>query len=325
MNKIGKISGMLALFLLTGSLAFAHEITWDSAVLDEDYMAPDVCLLAPNDAAAQLKNGKFPVNSLQYEYSGQIDSEGDYTYRATSNIGSPLYIILSDSFAYYYDKDVRAVLCPAERRKRIAQLFLQEGADPNEGLYHQKGNNTNESQDGKHQFFLIDTPLGYAARTGNLQTAEMLLRAGADPNYPWEGYWERTGSGSVSWDQDLSHFALEQVVGRATYPVNQRVKMIHLLAHYRADVNAVTRCGMTPLALVVARTGNLFSGYGHLPFAEAKQMAQALLDAGANTKVKGGNNCSKHRGSMTVKEVMKELPEWERDQWDAFFKSNRRK
>lgn len=324
MNSIGKISGMVALFLLAGSFAFAQEITWDDKALDDDYMSPDVCSLAPDDAAAQLKNGKFSVNSFQFEYDGKILEDGDYNYSATSNIGSPLYIILSDSFAYYYDKDIRAVLCPAEHRARIARLFLEKGADPNGGLYHQKGNSTNKFQEGTHQFFLIDTPLGYAVRTGNLQNAEMLLKAGADPNYSWEGYWERSGN-RVSWNQDASHFALEQVVGRATCPVNQRVKMIHLLTRYNADPDAVTRCGMTPLALVVARTGNVFSDYGYLPFAEAKQMAKALLDAGADPQAKGTNLCRAHRGFMNVKDVMKELPAYEKDQWDDFFKANRRK
>ncbi len=321
MNKIGKISGMLASFLLTGSLAFAQEITVKEEILYRNTNVSWACF-EDGSAAEMLKDGNISVGSLAPEQLVK-KSPGSIVRWDSSNIGYPLYFAVSD--VGLYEGSFNDEPCPAERKKAIAEVFLQNGADPNGGLYHQKGNNTDKFQKGKNVFFLIDTPLGYAARTGNLQTAEMLLRAGADPNYSWEGYWERTGSGSVSWDQDLSHFALEQVVGRATYPVNQRVKMIHLLAHYRADVNAVTRCGMTPLALVVARTGNLFSGYGHLPFAEAKQMAQALLDAGANTKVKGGNNCSKHRGSMTVKEVMKELPEWERDQWDAFFKSNRRK
>lgn len=327
MNYGKKIGTVLSLFLFVGCFASAQEITWDGSSTDNDFMPPFVCVSGENDVAAQLKKNKFSVNGLQFEYEGTIDGDGYmYHYNATSNIGTPLYIILSDSFAV--EEEVPFRLCSDARRRGIAEYFLQKGADPNGVLYHQKGNNTNRYQEGKNRYFMIDTALGRAARLGNLEIAEMLLRAGADPNFTWEGYWERTDDGrSVSWDYESSHNALEQVVLRADYPVNKRVQMIRLLTRYGADPNEVTRCGMTPLGLLVGRTTSSF-GYSSkkLRMSEAKQMAQALLEAGADLKVKGKNWCDGSRGSgmvrggENVKELLKGYSNERKEQWKEFFK-----
>lgn len=239
---------------------------------------------------------------------------------ATSNIGTPLQLILNGSVSVYKVEQV----CSMSRRMALAQRFLQMGADPNDGLYHQKGNNTDRINENNTSFYKIDTPLGYAVRNGKYEIAELLLRNNADPNYTWNGFWLQQENGAYY--DDNAHFALEQVVTSPLrdYRPAQRNQMIDLLVRYGADVNALDDCGRTPLArlmLCAAHSGNLCpAGFNHRDYLN---IAYQLRSKGADVKAKGKAqpSCRNGMASVSARDIWKEyMSNSTRDLWEDFIK-----
>ncbi len=246
-------------------------------------------------------------------------------WKVTTNIGTPLQLILNGSHSFL-DSGNSFVLCPPARRMEIARRFLQKGADPNDGLYHQVGNNSDEWDDSKTKFSKIDTPLGYAARNGKLEIAELLLQNGADPNYTWNGFWQQTDSGAY-WDNN-AHFALEQVITSSlrNYRPANRNQMIDLLVRYGADVNAVDDCGRTPLTRLVLCAAQGYAdnscpdGFNQRDYLN---MAYQLRSNGASVKAKGQvqSSCHNSYAGMSARDVWKDyMTDSTRGLWEDFFK-----
>lgn len=280
------------------------------------------------------------VNVLGIEHRGGIYDDGSgYWYKATGRLATPLQkAVMDETFSVWTRPAGKDEKCPPSRKERIIQELLSAGANPNDGLYHPVRNGKylkvelfpdpvmGGPEIGTGTYRLVDTPLGYAARHGKYEMAELLLRNGADPNYTWEGFWQTTEDGGVRSD-DYAHFPLEQVVASSakTYNAGQRARMIALLRKWGADANAVDDAGMTPLArLIMCHCGQDFS-CPRFSSSDAQTIGRALLNAGANPKVKGKNN-RPGMGGMSAQEIVKNYcRSTDKNMWEDLLKSSKRK
>lgn len=308
--------------LAFSAAASAQTVTWDSEKGDGDgSLAPhnwvQWCDITPTDVSVD-------INALGYElYMGTQRMDAyQYEYHATSNIGTPLQLILNGSRSRTV-RDAKEYPCPMSRRINIARRFLEMGADPNDGLYHQVGNNGDQYDELITKFFKIDTPLGYTARNGKLAIADLLLQNRADPNHTWNGFWQKTDSGA--YEDKHAHFPLEQVV---TSPVREyrpatRNQMIDLLVRHGADVNAVDDCGRTPLTRLLLCAAKVAPGICPVGFNQSdyRSIAYQLRARGASLKAKGQAQSSCRGMSVSAYDVWKDyMNPPDRDMWKDFFK-----
>ena len=174
----------------------------------------------------------------------------------------------------------------------VIEKLLKAGADPNAGLLSG------------------ETPLMAAANRGRLDSVALLLKNGADPNMQESN----SGQTALMWAAAESH-----------------PKVVKLLVERKADINARSKSGFTPLLFATrqgdrnlesikilidagANVNDVYTKSGLTPLIVAsiggfEKAAKLLLDRGADSKAKdkSGNTVLHHAAANSVVSIIKDL------------------